>query len=46
MDRGKVLLGLIILFSLLVTVKFNNGLSWEGAVIGALIILPVFIVII
>lgn len=38
MDRGKVLLGLIILFSLLVTVKFNNGLSWEGAVIGALII--------
>ena len=38
MNRGKVLLGLIILFSLLVAVKFNNGLSWEGALIGALII--------
>lgn len=38
MDRGRVLLGLIILFSLLVAVKFNNGLSWEGALIGTLII--------
>jgi len=42
MDSLKVLLGLIILFSLLVTVKLKNGFSWEGALVGGLIIVAGF----
>lgn len=38
MNRGKILLGLIILFSLMVAVKFKNGISWEGLLIGVFIL--------
>ncbi|MGI6227431.1 MAG: DHH family phosphoesterase, partial [Peptococcales bacterium] len=42
MDSGKTFLGLTILFSVLIAVKFKNTPSWEGALIGGLITIAGF----